>query len=79
MLVFLAAAVLVYTLFMIYPLFNSLWLSLNNKAPAGGSEFVGVQNYQTFLSQERWAPQCAAVARTEWRELASLLGCCNSE
>src|SRR5271166_3910987 len=54
-LVFLAPAVLIYTLFMIYPLFDSLWLSLNNKAPAGGSEFVGVQNYQTFLSQERWA------------------------
>lgn len=54
-LVFLAPAVLIYTLFMIYPLFDSLWLSLNNKAPVGGAEFVGVQNYQTFLSQERWA------------------------
>ena len=54
-LVFLAPAVLIYTLFMIYPLFDSLWLSLNNKAPAGGSVFVGAQNYQTMFGQDLWA------------------------
>jgi raffinose/stachyose/melibiose transport system permease protein len=54
-LVFLAPAVLIYTLFMIYPLFDSLWLSLNNKAPAGGSVFVGAQNYQTMFGEDLWA------------------------
>jgi len=54
-LVFLAPAVLIYTLFMIYPLFDSLWLSLNNKTAGGGSVFVGVQNYQTMFGQDLWA------------------------
>jgi raffinose/stachyose/melibiose transport system permease protein len=55
-LVFLAPAVLIYTVFMIYPLCDSLWLSLNNKASGGaGQMFVGIQNYLTLFSQERWS------------------------
>jgi raffinose/stachyose/melibiose transport system permease protein len=54
-LVFLAPAVLIYTAFMIYPLCDSLWLSLNNKASSGGQMFVGIQNYLTLFSQERWS------------------------
>ena len=54
-LVFLAPAVLVYTVFMIYPLFDSLWLSLNNKAGTGGQVFVGYQNYQTLITHELWS------------------------
>jgi raffinose/stachyose/melibiose transport system permease protein len=55
-LVFLAPAVLIYTVFMIYPLCDSLWLSLNNKASSGtGQIFVGIQNYLTLFSQERWS------------------------
>jgi raffinose/stachyose/melibiose transport system permease protein len=53
---FLAPAVLIYTVFMIYPLCDSLWLSLNNKASSGGGQiFVGIQNYLTLFSQERWS------------------------
>lgn len=54
-LVFLAPAVLVYTAFMIYPLIDSLWLSLNNKGPAGAPVFVGAQNYQALFSLGQWA------------------------
>ena len=54
-LVFLAPAVIIYTAFMIYPLCDSLWLSLNNKASGGGQIFVGIQNYLTLCSQTRWS------------------------
>jgi raffinose/stachyose/melibiose transport system permease protein len=54
-LVFLAPAVLIYTAFMIYPLCDSVWLSLNNKAASGGQMFVGIQNYLTLFSQDQWA------------------------
>jgi raffinose/stachyose/melibiose transport system permease protein len=54
-LVFLAPAVLIYTAFMIYPLVDSLWLSLNNKSAAAGQIFVGIQNYQTLFGQEQWS------------------------
>src|ERR1700736_6012185 len=54
-LVFLAPAVLVYTTFMIYPLVESLWLSLINKGATGGPHFVGAENYQALFSQEKWA------------------------
>ena len=53
--VFLGPAVLIYSAFMIYPLINSLWLSLSNKAPTGESHFVGLENYLTLFSQEKWA------------------------
>ena len=55
LLVFLGPAVLIYTVFMIYPLCDSLWLSLNNKGSTGGQIFVGIQNYLTLFSQERWS------------------------
>jgi raffinose/stachyose/melibiose transport system permease protein len=54
-LVFLGPAVLIYTGFMIYPLCDSLWLSLNNHASGGGQIFVGIQNYLALFSQERWS------------------------
>jgi raffinose/stachyose/melibiose transport system permease protein len=54
-LVFLGPAVLIYTGFMIYPLCDSLWLSLNNHAAGGGQIFVGIQNYLALFSQERWS------------------------
>ncbi len=40
---------------MIYPLVDSLWLSLSHKGPAGGPQFIGVENYLTLFSQEKWA------------------------
>jgi len=54
-LVFLLPALLIYTAFMIFPLLDSLWLSLSKGGPAGALVFVGVQNYQTLFSQARWA------------------------
>src|ERR1700760_3912246 len=53
--VFLAPAVLIYTAFMIYPLVDSLWLSLSNKGPTGGPHFVGVENYHALFNQDKWA------------------------
>ncbi len=53
--VFLAPAVAIYSLFMIYPLIDSLILSLQNKNPDGAAVFVGLQNYQTLFSSENWS------------------------
>lgn len=50
--VFLAPAVLVYSIFMIFPLLNSLRLSfLSNETGA----FVGLENYLTLLTNDLWA------------------------
>ncbi len=45
LLVFLLPAVAIYSLFMIYPLFTSLWLSLNTQINNGPEHFVGLANY----------------------------------
>ncbi len=52
LLVFLGPAVGLYTVFMVYPLLDTLRLSLYD---AGGL-FVGVQNYVTLLTSGFWAP-----------------------
>ncbi len=55
-LVFLAPAVLIYTVFMIYPLLESLRFSLF--APDEGVlRFVGLGNYRTLLTSPQWSPQ----------------------
>jgi raffinose/stachyose/melibiose transport system permease protein len=52
--VFLAPAVLVYTIFMIIPLLDSLRLSfLSNES----REFVALQNYVTLLTDDLWSDQ----------------------
>ncbi len=52
--VFLVPATLIYTVFMIFPLIDSLRLSLF--APGEqGAIFVGLQNYITLLTDELWA------------------------
>jgi raffinose/stachyose/melibiose transport system permease protein len=50
---FLAPAVLIYTVFMVYPLFDSLRLSLLD---ANGA-FAGLDNYARLLSDPNWAPR----------------------
>jgi raffinose/stachyose/melibiose transport system permease protein len=53
--VFLAPAVIVYSLFMVYPLLNSLRLSFfgaGDQFGAAGDAFVGFQNYVTLLTDE---------------------------
>ncbi len=53
--VFLAPAVIIYTLFMIYPLLDSLRLSLYAPAPGGGLEFVGFGNYNTLFNDPNYS------------------------
>ena len=56
-LVFLAPAFLIYTVFMIYPLVDSLRLSLFAPSGEGGAVFVGLQNYVKLLTDPNWAPR----------------------
>jgi raffinose/stachyose/melibiose transport system permease protein len=53
--VFLAPATVIYTLFMIYPLFDSLRLSLFSPTEQGKEVFVGLHNYYTLLTAELWS------------------------
>ncbi|WP_310582913.1 sugar ABC transporter permease [Deinococcus sp.] len=53
--VFLLPAVLIYSLFMIYPLITSLWLSLNNQTQNGPVHFVGLANYVRLFQAPEFA------------------------
>ncbi|RJF73064.1 sugar ABC transporter permease [Deinococcus cavernae] len=53
--VFLAPAVIIYSLVMIYPILSSLWLSLQTKGFDGVERFVGLQNFQKLLGTELYA------------------------
>jgi raffinose/stachyose/melibiose transport system permease protein len=58
--VFLAPAVIVYTLFMVYPLLNSLRLSFfapSEQVEGAREIFVGLQNYVTLLTDELLSTQ----------------------
>src|SRR5437868_8006124 len=55
-LVFLAPAVLIYTIFMIYPLFDSLRLSFFTQDAHNVESFAGLQNYVRLLTDDNWAP-----------------------
>jgi raffinose/stachyose/melibiose transport system permease protein len=55
--VFLAPAVIVYTLFMIYPLLDSLRLSFFTQDAQGAERFAGLQNYTQLLTDPLWAPR----------------------
>ena len=52
--VFLAPAILVYTAVMIWPLFNTLRLSLYTTGDAG-RVFAGLANFRTLLGDPRWS------------------------
>ncbi len=54
-LVFLAPAVLVYTVFMVIPLLDSLRLSFFTTTQSNQEVFNGVQNYVTLLTDPLWA------------------------
>lgn len=56
-LVFLAPAAIIYTLFMVYPLIDSLRYSLFTTIAPGQEAFVGLQNYVTLLTDELWSPR----------------------
>jgi raffinose/stachyose/melibiose transport system permease protein len=53
--VFLAPATLIYTLFMIYPLVDSMRLSFFTIGEQDAEIFVGLQNYVTLLTNELWS------------------------
>lgn len=57
LIVFLAPAVVIYTIFMIWPLIDSLRLSLFAARGPQMGQFVGLQNYQTLLTDPQWAPR----------------------
>jgi raffinose/stachyose/melibiose transport system permease protein len=57
LLVFLAPAVALYTLFMIYPLVDSLRLSFFTQDLRQVESFAGWQNYVRLLTDARWAPR----------------------
>jgi len=50
--VFLAPATIIYTIFMIYPLIDSLRLSLYTPDDILGARFIGLQNYITLMTDE---------------------------
>ncbi|MFV2064007.1 MAG: carbohydrate ABC transporter permease [Chloroflexota bacterium] len=52
-LAFMAPAVIIYTVFMIYPLFDSLRLSLLDQ----NGLFTGLDNYVRLLTDQNWAPR----------------------
>ncbi len=53
--VFMVPATLIYTLFMIYPLLDSLRLSMFAPNQQNTEVFVGFQNYVTLLTNELWS------------------------
>ena len=54
---FLAPATIIYTIFMIYPLLDSLRLSLFTAGEQGSEVFIGLQNFITLLTDELWSPR----------------------
>ncbi|OLC55159.1 MAG: ABC transporter permease [Chloroflexi bacterium 13_1_40CM_4_68_4] len=55
--VFLAPAVLVYSAFMVFPLLDTLRLSLFTIDAAGVTIFAGLDNYAILLTDPLWSPQ----------------------
>ena len=53
--VFLAPAVIIYTLFMIYPLLDSIRMSFYALDDAGVPVFDGIQNYVTLFGDPNWS------------------------
>lgn len=53
--VFLAPATIVYTLFLVFPLIDSLRLSFFVPVETGGTTFGGFQNHITLLTDEIWS------------------------
>jgi len=53
--VFLAPAVLIYTIFMIYPLLDSIRLSFYTADQTGAVSFIGLTNYFTIFNDPDWS------------------------
>ena len=61
--VFILPAAAIYTAFMIYPLFDSLRLSLHGNPEGGGVVFVGLQNYARLVADSLYAPRFWGAVR----------------
>lgn len=55
--VFLAPATLIYTIFMVFPLVDSVRLSFFTQDATGRETFVGLQNYVTLFTGDLYAPR----------------------
>ena len=55
--VFLLPALLIYTIFMVYPLLDSIRLSFFGPGAQGKETFVGLQHYVTLLTNDLLAPR----------------------
>jgi raffinose/stachyose/melibiose transport system permease protein len=55
--VFLAPALIIYTIFMVYPLLNSLRLSFYSINDQKVETFIGLQNYVTLFTNSNFAPR----------------------
>ena len=66
--VFLAPAVLIYTLFMVYPLIDSLRLGFYSEHPENPTQevFVGTSNYERLLTDDLWAPRLWGAIRNNF-------------
>ncbi len=64
--VFLAPAFIIYTMLMIYPLIDSLRLSLFTRNDAGVETFVGLSNYQTLFTSDLYAPRLWGALRNNF-------------
>jgi raffinose/stachyose/melibiose transport system permease protein len=61
--VFLAPAVLLYSIFMIFPMIDSLRLSLYSSTPENLVHFVGLENYRTLFSDEAYSTRLWGALR----------------
>ena len=52
---FLAPAVAIYTIFLVYPLLGSMRLSFFSFQPGGAEQFAGLANFQTLLTDPYWS------------------------
>jgi raffinose/stachyose/melibiose transport system permease protein len=64
--VFLLPATLIYTVFMVFPLIDSLRLSLFTPGQQGEAMFVGLQNYVTLMTDELWADRFWGALRNNF-------------
>ncbi|MGI9257127.1 MAG: carbohydrate ABC transporter permease [Salinispira sp.] len=53
--VFMLPALIVYTVFLIYPLIGSLGLSFFAEFPGGERSFVGLENFRRLLGDDQWS------------------------
>ncbi len=51
---FLAPALIALSVYLAYPVVETLWLSLSERLPGGGAKFVGLDNYRQMLAEPKF-------------------------